>query len=102
MSSYTQFRTAPATGTPKTEGDSSGKDIRSRQIDELVRISEEARKEVYGVNADEDAKNFYNLVERNRKMPSFRPRIAAPQLQLLLLAEAADSTDTNMRVFIHK
>jgi len=99
---YTVFRTAPATGSPKTEGDASTKDIRARQIDELVRQSESARKEVYGVNWDEDCANVYNLVERSRKMPSFRPRIAAPQLQLLLLQEAADATDTNMRVFIHK
>jgi hypothetical protein len=101
MGGYTQFRTVSPTGSPKTE-DTSTKDIRSRQIDELVRQSNTARNEVYGPNASEDAKNFYNLFERTRRMPTFRPRIAAPQLQLLLLAEAADVTDTNIRVFIHK
>jgi len=102
MAPYTNFRTVPATGSSKTEGDASTKDIRARQIDELVRQSETARKEVYGVNHDEDVANFYNLFERTRRMPTFRPRIAAPQLQLLLLQEAAEATDTNMRVFIHK
>src|SRR6266850_2410731 len=102
MAPYTNFRTVPSTGSTKTEGDASTKDIRARQIDELVRQSETARKEVYGVNHDEDVANFYNLFERTRRMPTFRPRIAAPQLQLLLLQEAAEATDTNMRVFIHK
>jgi hypothetical protein len=99
---YTQFRTVPATGSPKTENDTSGKDIRSRQIDDLVRQSEEARRDIYGPNHDETVEKFYNLFESSRRAPSMRPSIKAPQLQLLLLAEAADATDTNMRVFIHK
>jgi hypothetical protein len=49
-----------------------------------------------------DVERFYNLFETARRAPSMRPSIRAPQLQLLLLAEAADATDTNMRVFIHK
>ena len=84
------------------KNDASTKDIRSRQIDELIRQSEDERRDVYGPNWDDDCKNFYNLFERTRRMPTYRPRISAPQLQLLLLQEAGDSTDTNMRVFIHK
>jgi hypothetical protein len=99
---YTQFKTVAPKGAPKTTDDATGKDIRARQMDELERISEDARKEVYGSTHDLDCKNFYNLFERTGRTPSFRPRIAAPQLQILLLAEAADATDTNMRVFIHK
>jgi len=99
---YTQFRTMTASGSPKTDNDASEKDIRSRQIDELVRQSEDARKEIYGPNWDRDCQNFYNLFETSKKMPSYRPRITAPQLQILLLQEAAEATDTNMRVFIHK
>jgi hypothetical protein len=102
MAPYTNFRTVASSGSPKTDNDASSKDIRSRQIDELIKQSEDARKQVYGPNHDEDCSNFYNLFERTRRMPTFRPRIAAPQLQLLLLAEAEESTDTNMRVFIHK
>lgn len=97
---YTQFKTV--SGSPKTENDASLKDIRSRQIDELVRISQDARKEVYGPEWDRDCKNFYNLFESTKRMPSYRPSIKAPQLQILLLQEAAESTDTNIRVFIHK
>ena len=99
---FTQFRTVAPTGSPKTENDTSGKDIRARQIDELCAQSEAERKEVYGPTHDNDVRNFYQLFERSRRMPSFRPRIAAPQLQLLLLNEAAEATDTNIRVYIHK
>lgn len=99
---YTNFRTVPSSVSPRTDNDASAKDIRSRQIDDLIRQSEDARKDVYGPNWDRDCSNFYNLFEATRKMPSYRPRIGAPQLQILLLQEAADATDTNMRVFIHK
>src|SRR6266481_4676912 len=101
MGGYTNFRTvAPGeVAKPQTGNE---KDIRSRQIDELISLSEEARRDVYGPNSDTDNKNLYNLFERTRKMPTFRPRISAPQLQILLLNEAADLTDANIRVFIHK
>ena len=99
--SYTNFRTVTGSDVSKPETGNE-KDIRSRQIDELVSISEEARRDAYGPNSDVDVKNLYNLFERTRKMPTFRPRISAPQLQILLLNEAADLTDANIRVFIHK
>jgi hypothetical protein len=100
-SSYTNFRTV-APGQPNKPDTGTNRDIRCRQIDELIAQSEEARRDVYGPNQDTDDKNFYNLFERERKMPTFRPRIAAPQLQILLLNEVADLTDANVRVFIHK
>src|SRR5271169_2184696 len=99
---YTQFRTVEPTGPPKETPVSSERDIRSRQIDELIRISEEARTDVYGPKHSEDCRNFYQLFERTRKMPTYRPRIAAPQLQLLLMQEAADLADTTIQVFIQK
>jgi len=99
--SYTNFRTvAPGeVAKPQTGNE---KDIRSRQIDELIALSEDARRDAYGPNSDTDNRNLYMLFERTRKMPTFRPRIAAPQLQILLLNEAAELTDANIRVFIHK
>jgi hypothetical protein len=96
MGGYTQFRTKD-----EPKADEVGKDIRSRQIDELIKIASDKRVDVYGPNFDEDVANFYNLFERTRRMPTFRPRISAPQLQLLLLSEAADLTDANIRIFIH-
>ena len=101
MAPFTVFRTAQG-ATPRTTGDSgSEKDIRSRQIDELLRISEDARREVYGPNWDEDTLNFYNLRDRTRKTPTFRPAIRAPQLQVLLLSDATDLTDASIRVHIN-
>ena len=99
---YTNFYVKSESGSPKTDNDASTKDIRARQIEELVKQSEDARKLIYGPNHDQTCEQFYNLFESTRRMPSYRPRIMAPQLQILLLREAAESTDTNMRVFIHK
>ncbi len=100
QSPYTTFRTKPK-NQDEQPASPSEKDIRSRQIDELVKISEDARKDVYGVDHDETIKNFYNLQNRSRKTPTFRPEIRAPQLQVLLLSDAADLTDTSVRVFIN-
>ena len=98
---FTNFRTMPKSG-PREEGSGTEKDVRSRQIDELIRQSDDAKRDVYGPNHEVDVENFYNLFDRTRRMPTFRPSIKAPQLQLLLLQEAAEATDTNMRVYIHK
>lgn len=99
--SFTNFYTQPASGS-KTENEGADKDIRSRQIDELIRQSEDERKNVYGPGFDDDVKNFFNLADRTRRMPTYRPVIRAPQLQVLLLAEASEATDSNIRVYIHK
>ena len=101
MPPFTVFRTAQG-ATPQDSGDSgSEKDLRSRQLDELCRISEDARREVYGPNHDDDTLNFYNLRDRTRKTPTFRPAIRAPQLQVLLLSDATDLTDASIRVHIN-
>ena len=98
---YTVFKTT-AGGSPKNTPDSgTEKDLRSRQIDELVVLSENARREVYGPDADTDTANFYNLHERTRKSPTFRPHIMAPQLQMLLLADATDLTEGSVRICIN-
>lgn len=100
---YTVFRTTEGASPRNTPDSGNEKDIRSRQIDELVRLSEEARKEVYGTGSDVDVRDFYNLRSRTRKAPTYKPHIAAPQLQTLLLSDAADLTDGSIRVFVtHK
>jgi hypothetical protein len=100
--SYTNFRTVPATGSPKVDNDATPKDLRVRQMEELIRQSEDARKEVYGANHEQTTANFYNLFESTKRMPSYRPKISAPQLQILLLKEAVETTDPNIRINIHK
>src|SRR5215475_2459872 len=102
MGAYTNFYTQPGSGSPNTENDSSSKDLRVRQMEELIRQSDDAKKEVYGPNHDQTVQEFYNLFESTRKMPSYRPRIAAPQLQILLLKEAEEATSANIRVYIQK
>jgi hypothetical protein len=71
-------------------------------MEELIRQSEDAKKEVYGANHEQTCANFYNLFEQTKKMPSYRPKISAPQLQILLLKEATETTDPNIRINIHK
>ena len=102
MGAFTNFYTQPGSGSPKTENDASSKDLRVRQMEELIRQSEDSKKEVYGPNHDQTVQEFYNLFETTRKMPSYRPRILAPQLQILLLKEAEEATDSNIRVYIQK
>jgi hypothetical protein len=98
---FTVFKTDQG-ATPKDTPDTgSEKDVRSKQIDELCRLSEDARREIYGTDHDTECRNFYNLIERTRRTPTFRPRISVPQLQVLLLSDAADLTDASVRVFIN-
>ena len=100
MAAYTIFRTSEGASPRNTPDSATDKDIRSRQIDELCRLSEDARREVYGTGADNDTRDFYNLRTRSRKAPTYKPYIAAPQLQTLLLSDAADLTDGQVRVSI--
>lgn len=102
MAAFTNFYTKEGSGSPKTDNDASSKDLRVRQMEELIRQSEDSKKGVYGPNHDQTVQEFYNLFETTRKMPSYRPRILAPQLQILLLKEAEEATDSNIRVYIQK
>src|ERR1700730_6509110 len=98
---FTVFRTSGGASPQNAPNAGQEKDLRSRQIDDLCRLSEDARREVYGPAADEDTKQFYCLNDKTRRTPSYRPKISAPQLQVLLLSEAADLTDSSVRVTIN-
>ena len=98
---FTVFRTSGGASPQNAPNAGQEKDLRSRQIDKLCRLSEDARREVYGPAADEDTKQFYCLNDKPRRTPSYRPKISAPQLQVLLLSEAADLTDSSVRVTIN-
>lgn len=100
MSAFTIFRTTEGATPRNTPDTGSEKDIRSKQIDELIRLSENARRDVYGTNSDVEVRDFYNLRGYTRRMPTYKPHIAAPQLQVLLLSDATDLTDGSIRVFI--
>src|SRR3984893_8813238 len=98
---FTVFRTSGGASPQNAPNAGQEKDLRSRQIDELCRLSEDARREVYGPAADEDTKQFYCLNDKTSRTPSYRPKISEPQVHVLLLSEAADLTDSSVRVTIN-
>lgn len=90
--------------TLRTERKSSpnyNEDPRARAIDELQRISQDARTEVLGDDWAENARKFYNVEGVVGKVPSFRPQVQIPQLQVLSLTEATELTDISPKVYIY-
>jgi len=76
-------------------------DPRSRVIDELQRISRDARADFLGDDWAESARKFYNIEGVVGKVPSFRPQVQIPQLQVLALTEATELSDISPKVFIY-
>src|SRR5258707_15098175 len=76
-------------------------DPRVRVIDELQRISRDIRDEVLGDDWAENARKFYNVEGVVGKVPSFRPQVQIPQLQVLAIQEATELTDISPKVFIY-
>lgn len=76
-------------------------DPRARVIDELQRISRDCRSEVLGDEWAEQARKFYNLEGSVGKVPSFRPQVQIPQLQVLSISEATELTDISPKVFVY-
>lgn len=74
-----------------------------RQLDELQFLSQEYRREHFGIDWEKDVKEFYHITDGVGAVPSFRPKVKIPQLQLLMLNEATDLSDTTPIVYIaHK
>jgi hypothetical protein len=76
-------------------------DPRSRCIDELQRISRASRDEMLGDDFAEIARKFYNVEGTLGKVPSFRPQVSIPQLQVLSITEATELTDISPKVYIY-
>jgi hypothetical protein len=70
------------------------------QIIELRRISAEARRELLGDDWFRNVKDFYALDVGTGQMPTFRPRVAIPQLQMFMLAETSELTDNDPIIYI--
>lgn len=90
--------------TIRTEKKSSGNydlDPRARAIDELQRISRDARNDFLGDDWADNARKFYHVEGTVGKVPSFRPQVQIPQLQVLALTEATELTDISPKVFIY-
>jgi len=76
-------------------------DPRARCMDELQRISRDARSDFLGDDAIEHARKFYNVEGVIGKIPSFRPQVQIPQLQVLSLSEATELTDISPKAYIY-
>lgn len=76
-------------------------DPRARVIDELQRISRDSRDEFLGDDWAEAARKFYSVEGTLGKVPSFRPQVQIPQLQVLSISEATELTDINPKVFVY-
>jgi hypothetical protein len=72
----------------------------SRHLDEWTRLSDDHRNSVLGQVYLEDLEPFYNLVDQGDPLPSFRPLIRIPQLQVLMMQEANDLTETAPEPYI--
>lgn len=69
-------------------------------IDEWQRISQDAKKQKLGEDWFWTVETFYNLVDSGGPLPSFRPLIRVPQLQVLMMHEANDLSETTPRPYI--
>lgn len=87
--------------TEKKSSENYDLDPRARVIDELQRISRDVRNEVLGDDWAEQARKFYNLEGVVGKVPSFRPQVQIPQLQVLSISEATELTDISPKVFVY-
>lgn len=72
----------------------------SRHIDEWQRISQDHRDSSLGKEWFKDVESFYNLSDQGDPLPSFRPLIRIPQLQVLMMHEANDLSETSPRPYI--
>jgi hypothetical protein len=69
-------------------------------IDEWTRISLDQRDRVLGQHWFEDCEAFYMLTDSGDPLPSFRPLIRIPQLQVLMMHEANDLSETSPQPYI--
>lgn len=72
----------------------------SDQITELRRIAAYSKDDFLGSNWFDDVKQFYSLDDPISQTPSWRPRVAIPQLQMFMLAETSELTDNDPRIYI--
>ena len=76
-------------------------DPRIRQLDNLQRLSEEARNKFIGEDWFKIAVDLYNFVSGGGIRPSFRPEVNIPQLQVMMVNEASDIAALRPKVFVY-
>lgn len=72
----------------------------SKHLDEWQRLSSDHRDAKLGKNWFDDVEAFYQLTDNNDPLPSFRPIVRIPQLQVLMMHEANDLSETSPRPYI--
>ena len=75
-------------------------DPRSRHIDEWQRISEDYRNKKLGQDWYDQIEALYELIDEGGPLPSFRPLVRVPELQMLMLREANDLSEVSPQVYV--
>lgn len=87
--------------TERKSSPNANDDPRLRCMDELQRLSRDSRADFLGDEFAEAAKKFYAVEGIVGKVPSFRPQVNIPQLQVLSIQEATELTDLSPKVYIY-
>lgn len=82
--------------------DTSPQSVLLRQITGLKRLAADYRREIYGPDHFDTIEDFYNLKVTSGRLPTFRPAVQVPHLQLMGVTEASDLADMNPRIYIVK
>lgn len=69
-------------------------------MDEWTRISDDYRNRTLGQDYLDDIEAFYSLTDQGDPLPSFRPMVRVPQLQVLMMHEANDLSETAPEPYI--
>jgi hypothetical protein len=85
---------------PVKKADATDRHPISIQMDELERLSIEARDKFLGTGHFDNITSLYNIEEAKESSPSFRPRVIVPQLQMLGLSEATDLSDADPKIYV--
>lgn len=70
------------------------------QIDGLEGASAARRDRALGQGWVESTRQFYNIDRPSRLVPSFRPQVSVPLLQVINLSEASDLTETDPAIYL--
>lgn len=71
-----------------------------QQVRTLQRLAANYREDFYGPNHFDDIEKFYTLDSPIGRVPTFRPAVQVPHLQLMGITEASDLADMNPRIII--
>ena len=72
------------------------------QLDSLQDAADQERDRRLGSGWFEEVRNFFNIDPATYSAPTFRPRVVIPELQVLMLNEATDLSDSLPKIYITK